>query len=378
MRERKLTAQAATDGGGGSQVPASSSATVSLTDGPVVLENGIAGEVLRIPTADPTGFHQAISEPGAMPATEILGSLFLPAGEGPWAVVIVVPGSLGVAPSHVAKADLLTEAGIACCVIDPFGTRGVTSTVANQAQYSFAASAWDVLATAAVLVEHADIDAARIGAQGHSRGGSAVLSAACMAPLVGPERSPAPGACAAETGCAGVPAGIRLAAPASCSSPELAAVYAAYPWSGMQFLRPDVGRTVVRSVIGDLDEWCLPLQVQAHMHAMTLCGCDASFRLFPNTHHSFDRDTPVELVPDASVSPGSPTVYVNDDGALVHPVTGKPDPGFTERDAMIYQVKSPYGRRGARIGTAGDQARAFHEDMMAFWTAALCSVMAAN
>ncbi|MCY3929771.1 MAG: hypothetical protein OXG81_16010, partial [Acidobacteria bacterium] len=108
-----------------------------------------------------------------------------------------------------------------------------------------------------------------------------------------------------------------------------------------------------------------------HMHAMTLCGCDASFRLFPDTHHSFDRDTPVELVPDASVSPGAPTIYVREDGALVHPVTGKADPGFTERDAMIYQVKSPYGRRGARIGTAGDQARAFHEDMMTFWTATL-------
>lgn len=323
-------------------MPTSSNATVSLTDGPVVLGNGIAGETLRIPTADPSGFHQAISEPEAMPTTAILGSLFLPPGEGPWPVVIVVPGSLGVAPSHVAKADLLTEAGIACCVIDPFGTRGVTSTVANQAQYSFAASAWDVLAAASVLVEHADVDAARIGAQGHSRGGSAVLSAASMAPLVGSGRAP-----------------------------ELAAVYAAYPWSGMQFLRPDVGGTVVRSVIGDLDEWCLPLQVQAHMHAMTLCGCDASFRLFPGTHHSFDRDTAVELVPAASVSPGAPTIYIRDDGALVHPVTGKADPGFTERDAMIYQVKSPYGRRGARIGTAGDQARAFHEDMMAFWIAAL-------
>ena len=85
-------------------MPASSNATVSLTEGPVVLGNGIAGETLRIPTADPSGFHQAISEPDAMPTTEILGSLFLPPGEGPWPVVIVVPGSLGVAPSHVAKA----------------------------------------------------------------------------------------------------------------------------------------------------------------------------------------------------------------------------------------------------------------------------------
>ena len=55
---------------------------------------------------------------------------------------------------------------------------------------------------------------------------------------------------------------------------------------------------------------------------------DASFRLFPDTHHSFDRETPVELVPDASVSPGSPTIYIRADGALVRSVTGKPDPGF--------------------------------------------------
>ena len=38
---------------------------------------------------------------------------------------------------------------------------------------------------------------------------------------------------------------------------------------------------------------------------------------------------------------------------------------------MTYLVKSPYGRRGARIGTADDQAQAFHADMMEFWAAAL-------
>ena len=173
--------------------------TVDLAAGPVVLRNGLAGEAVRIPTANPTGFYQALSEPDEMPATEILGSLFLPPGGGPRPVVIVVPGSLGVAPSHVAKADYLTDTGIACCVIDPFGTRGVTSTVANQAQYSFAASAWDVLATARTLAPREDIDATRIGAQGHSRGGSAVLSAACMTPLVGPARSPTPSTASTAT-----------------------------------------------------------------------------------------------------------------------------------------------------------------------------------
>lgn len=310
---------------------------VAFGDEEIVLGNGIVGERVDVPTANPTGFYQAISQSEQMEGATIRGCVFAPRGEGPWPVVIVIPGSLGVAPSHVFKAELLTDAGIAACVIDPFGGRGVTSTVANQAQYSFAASAWDVLATATLLHDREDIDPIRIGAQGHSRGGSAVLSAACMARLI-------------DTG--GV---------------SLHAVYAAYPWCGQQFERPDVGETIVRAVIGDRDEWCLPQQVQAHMHAMRLTGCDASFRLFPGAHHSFDRDTPIELIEDGVVAPGAPTIYMRSDGAAVHPATGVADPDLSEREAMIYALKAGYARRGVRIGTEEDFAQQFHDDMMAFW-----------
>ncbi len=311
-------------------------------DTPTTLKNGICGEVLRIPTANPTGFHQAISEPAAMPRAQIFGNLFLPPGDGPWPTVIVVPGSLGVAPSHVAKAVHLTDAQIAACVIDPFGARGVTSTVANQAQYSFAASAWDVLATADLLAARSDIDELRIGAQGHSRGGSAILSAACMARLVKGD-----------------------------GAQPLVGLYAAYPWSGQQFKRPEVGRAIVRSVIGDRDEWCLPQQVQGHMQAIRLCGGEASCRIFAGAHHSFDRDTPIELVADASVAPNAPTTYIAEDGALIDPWTGHADPALSERDLMIRSFQAGYGRRGARIGSADDQAKRFHDDMMRFWTAVM-------
>ncbi|MDE0661365.1 MAG: prolyl oligopeptidase family serine peptidase [Gammaproteobacteria bacterium] len=310
---------------------------MAFADEEIVLGNGVAGERVAVPTANPTGFYQAITESERMEAGEIRGCVFFPPGEGPWPVVIVVPGSLGVAPSHVFKAELLTDAGIAACLIDPFGGRGVTSTVANQAQYSFAASAWDVLAAATLLHDREDIDPTRIGAQGHSRGGSAVLSAACMAWLI-------------DTG------GVALHA-----------VYAAYPWCGQQFERPDVGETVVRAVIGDQDEWCLPQQVQAHMHAMRLAGCEASFRLFPGAHHSFDRDTPVELIEDGVVAPGAPTIYLRSDGAAIHPATGVADPELSERETMIYALKAGYARRGVRIGTEADFAQQFHDDMMAFW-----------
>ena len=305
------------------------------------LDNGIRCEMLRIPSANPTGFFQAISAPGSMPKAEILAKLFLPTGQGVWPVVIVVPGSLGVGPPHVAAARLLTDRGLAACVVDPFGERGVVSTVANQTQYSFAASAWDVLATVRVLSSRNEIDATRIGAQGHSRGGSAVLSAACMAHLV------------------------------DVGSPTLRSVYAAYPWSGLQFRQPNVGTTVVRSVIGDRDEWCLPQQVQAHMHAIRLCGGSASCRIFGNAHHSFDRDTPLELIEDARVAPAAPTVYVREDGALMHPLAREADPDLSERDLMIYALKAGYGRTGARIGSEGNQAELFRKDMIGFWEAVM-------
>ena len=310
---------------------------VSYFDDLAELDNGNRSQTLRIPTANPTGFFQAISATDSMPDAEILGKLFVPAGQGVRPVVIVVPGSLGVGPSHVAAARLLTDCGMAACVIDPFGLRGIESTVANQAQYSFAASAWDVLATSHVLSSRSEIDETKIGAQGHSRGGSAVLSAACMAHLV-------------DVGAA-----------------TLRGVYAAYPWSGLQFLEPNVGTTVVRSVIGDRDEWCLPQQVQAHMHAIRLCGGRASYRIFADAHHSFDRDTPLELIEDAAVAPGAPTAYIRDDGALIHPLEHTADPALGERDLMIYAMKAGYGRKGARIGSEGDQAQRFREDMVGFW-----------
>jgi len=299
--------------------------------------NGIEGIALEIDSANPVNYFDAITDLATIETTQIDGKLFVPEDGTPVAVVIVVPGSLGVAPSHLAHAEALTDHGIAACVIDPFGSRSVTSTVADQTQYSFAASAWDVLATAAHLAARDDIDGARIGAQGHSRGGSAVITAAV------------------EDFAAVFPV-------------SLCAVYAAYPWCGHQFVAPSIGDTVLRAVIGDRDEWCLPQQVQGQIHAMRLTGGKASFRLFAGAQHSFDRGTAVELVEAAAVSPGAPTCYIDHTGAFIHPLTGVADATLMDRELMIYGMKAGYGKRGARIGSEGDQAALFREDMLNFWT----------
>ena len=306
-----------------------------------------AGRNIEIPSASPVNYHQAISTPAAMPRVTIDGKLFLPgrASSGKLPLVMIVPGSLGVAPSHVAHAEALTRAGFATFVLDSFGARGVTSTVANQTQFSFAASAYDVLAAWKVLAGLPEIDASRIGAQGHSRGGSAVLTAATR----------------------------RFADTVIGPGAGLKGVLAAYPWSGHQFREPGVGATAVRVVMGDADEWCSPMQVQGHCQAIRLCGGDVTMRLIAGAHHSFDRGTDITDVTEASVSPAAPTAYIADDGAFIHPIKDAADPSLGDRDLMVYALKAGYGRKGAKIGSRPGEAELFAADMLAFWQRVLVS-----
>ena len=266
-------------------------------DQTITFPNGAEGRNIDIPSASPVNYHQVISAPSDMPTLTVDGKLFLPPAanrvcEGKLPLVIIAPGSLGVAPSHVTHAETMTNAGYAAFVLDSFGARGVTSTVAKQTQFSFAASAYDVLSAWKVLSSLPEIDGTRIGAQGHSRGGSAVLTAASR----------------------------RFADAVVGLGRGLVAVLAGYPWSGHQFLDPRVGTTVVRVLIGDADEWCSPMQVQGHCQAIRLTGGNVTIRLFSGAHHSFDRGTKIVDIADASVSPAAPTTYLADDGAFIHPL----------------------------------------------------------
>lgn len=313
-------------------------------DSEIVFTHGGKGQNLDIPSANPLNYFDVVSNATGLPKLTVDGKLFLPSTDarqrsGKFPLVMVVPGSLGVAPSHLAHAETLVGDGFAAFVLDSFGARDVTSTVANQTQFSFAASAYDVLAAWKVLAQHPQIDAGRIGAQGHSRGGSAVMTAATR----------------------------RFADPVLGEGAGLKAVLAAYPWSGHQFLDPRVGETDIRVVMGDADEWCSPMQVQGHCQAIRLAGGHAAMRLIGGAHHSFDRGTEIADVAEASVSPAAPTVYLADDGAFIHPLRDGGDRALTDRDLMVYALKAGYGRKGAKIGSHAGEAELFRDDMLAFW-----------
>jgi dienelactone hydrolase len=314
--------------------------TDRFRDRDLLFADGVRGETVEIPSADPRNYWQVISEPAAMPRLTIDGKLFRPAGaRGPLPVVIVVPGSLGIAPSHLRHAETLVGLGLAAFVLDPFGPRNVTSTVANQTQYSFAASAYDVAATVRTLTQRPDIESTRIGLQGHSRGGSAVLTAVAR----------------------------RFCEAVHDRTVCVRAVLAAYPWCGHQFLDPDVGATEVHAIVGDQDDWVSPQQVQGHVQAMRLRGGAVTIRIVPGAEHSFDRGEPMQRFADAAVSPGAPTAYIADDGAFIHPGTGQADAKLVDRDIAVYALKAGYGVRGATLGSQGDQATLFRDEMTRFF-----------
>jgi dienelactone hydrolase len=304
--------------------------------------DGIVGEPIAVPSANPVNYHEAISNPGDMARLTVDGQLFArPDAEG--RLVMIVPGSLGVGPNHRSHAERLVRAGYSVFVLDPFGARAVASTVANQAQYSFAASAYDVLAAVQVLGEHPAVDPSRICAQGHSRGGSAVMTAAMRRfadAVVGPDAG-------------------------------LAGVYGVYPWCGHQFRTADVGGTVVRAIIGDRDEWCSVQQVQAQIAAIAASGGRATMRVVGGAHHSFDRHEEVHALPESIVTPAAPTVTIGDDGSIVDPWTGASSAELVDRDLMVAALKAGFGRTGASIGGSGDQPDLFEADMLAFHASVL-------
>ena len=300
---------------------------------------GVVGENLEIPSANPINYYEAINVSDEIEKVSIDGKLFVPGDKELNPLVIIVPGSLGVGPNHEAHAETLVSEGYAVFVLDPFGARSVESTVENQTQYSFAASAFDVLATYKKLSEREEIDSDRIGAQGHSRGGSAILTAVTRKfadPIIGKQNS-------------------------------LKAAYAVYPWSGHQFLSPEIGETNLHSIIGELDDWLSVQQVEEHIAAITATGANATIRIVPEAHHSFDRQGEVYEVPEAKVAPEAPTIMITDDGSMIDPQTGQPSTGMTDFDAFVSALKNGFGKTGAHMGGIKNQPEIFSTDMINFF-----------
>lgn len=301
---------------------------------------GIAEKEIPFPSANPGGYEDIFART-PMPAVQLSGRLYLPGGSAAHPVVVITPGSGGVSPPMVRHAQALAGAGTAVFLIDPFTGRGVTSTVADQSQFSFAASTYDVLAAAKHLTTLPEIDAERIGAMGYSRGGTAVLQAAIL----------------------------PLAQTILGAGKTLKAIAAGWPWCGYQFATPATAPTSVRFLVAELDDWVSPVQCQGYAAAMASTNPNVSIRLFKDALHGFGYGNPIREIPNAVKALNAPIVYFNRAGAVIDWYTGEALPGIGER-YLGTNGKAFFGR-GVRAGSADGQADAYIADVIAFFKRAL-------
>ena len=325
-------------------LPAVSGADFSAK--PVALANGVRGELVTFESRSPTDWGPAMRGDTG-PSVHLNGQYFRPAGRtGRVAAVVMTPGSGNLGTHHLAAASALVAKGLAVLLIDPFRGRGITDTIADQGRLTWPASAYDVLAAVKYLRTRADVDPARIGALGGSRGGTAVMMAAA-APF--------------SDAILGKGNGLR-------------AVVAGYPWCGTQFRSARLAEGASLLVLqGDRDDWVSVQQCQDAVHAMIVAGQDARMHLVAGAGHAFDRaDVPAPThIPDAVTSTIFPTVYMDDAGVYFDLATGEPNPALRPEDFTSYAVSGGFVRKGVTIGSRPGDADRFVKDMTDFLVAAL-------
>ena len=308
-------------------------ASAPFAEQKITFASGITGQLLRFESASPRNFQEVIAKAG-MPKVTLDGQLFLPAGQGPHPVVIIAPGSGGVSPPMMKHAEELTKAGIGAYLFDPFTARGISSTVANQAQLSWAASAIDVLMAARMLSEQAAIDRSRVGAMGYSRGGIAVVMAASE----------------------------QMATSVLGRDLALKAVLAGWPWCGMQFHRAATTRTAIRFLVAASDNWVSPVQCQGQAAALRATNQRISIRLVKDASHGFGYGRPMREIPEASHALYAPILYLDDQGTFRDNDTGE-----LLTDSAVGQFFQPWLGKGVSAGSKPGQMEDFMSDMSSFF-----------
>jgi dienelactone hydrolase len=121
----------------------------------------------------------APAAPVAVPPQQVTARLFRPATGTPAPAMVVLSSSAGIQRHReLFYAGALVEAGIAACVVDSFGPRGVRSTVADQSLVTAWQMECDAHAALQLLRRDRGIDPHRIGIMGVSKGGVVAVNSA--------------------------------------------------------------------------------------------------------------------------------------------------------------------------------------------------------
>jgi dienelactone hydrolase len=247
--------------------------------------------------------------------------------------MVLVHGFDGVSEAREGFwARELVALGVATMVVESFTARRAPTSVANQSAVSTAQGVRDAYAALGYLAGQPEVDPARIGIMGMSRGGSVALRAV--------DRRKQDGAL------------------------RFAAALALYPGCVAQYRNPQPSAPVL-VLIGERDDYTMVKACADYLARMRAAGGAAELRTYPGARHGFDGDTRNErefFFPQAQ-NLSDCMLYIEDDGSTTYVKTGEK----LETPAKAQEVmKRDCMKTGATVAADARVKRQALEDVKAF------------
>ena len=230
----------------------------------------LSQEKIIFNSASPFSFKDIITNLENLDKTEVSGLLKLPKGEGPFPLIIGVAGSLDWGEHHLEYLDMYRSMGIATFELQSFSSRGIKSTVGSQVNVTTAMMVLDAYKALETLTEHPMINKEKVAITGWSLGGGVALFSG-WEPLfrkINPK--------------------IKFAAHLSIYPPCIAQP------ENLKFTDAPM-----HILIGELDNWVPAKACEELVPKMQNIGVNINLTVYPKSHHSFDRDTPLVTREDA-------------------------------------------------------------------------------
>jgi len=227
-------------------------------------------EKITFSSANPFGLKDIITALDKQKKQEVEGILRFPKGEGPCPLVLGVAGSLDWSIHHLEYLEMYRSMGIATFEVKSFSSRNVTSTVGSQTEVTTSMMILDAYKAFEKLANDPRIDKNRVAITGWSLGGGVALFSGWL-PLV--EK---------------ITNKVKFAAHLSIYPPCI--------------VEPEVLRFTdapMHIMIGALDDWVPAAACEELVPKIKDSGANIGLTVFPDSHHSFDKDTPLSFKENA-------------------------------------------------------------------------------
>ncbi|MBT5184489.1 MAG: alpha/beta hydrolase, partial [Euryarchaeota archaeon] len=235
----------------------------------------VAQEKITFNSANPFNFRDIIVNLEKQESQEVFGTLKLPktnTENEKFPLIIALAGSKGWAEHHTAYLQMYREMGIATFEVNSFKSRNVTSTVGSQIAVTTAMMILDSYKALDVLCNHPNINSDKIAVTGWSLGGGVALYAGWepLRKAINPAHS-------------------------------FVAHLAFYPPCIVEPLNLNFTSAPFRILIGELDNWTPADPCVELVSKLQDSGADINIAVYPESHHSFDRESDPIIDPEGYV-----------------------------------------------------------------------------